>query len=156
MDADHDTLKFSQNKDITKNFENQEKIYYSGVINKYNDYHKQQQRNIMITSKGLYNLKGTSIKRNIPISKIKAITVGDRGEFVLHVPDEYDYRYTNPKDIELILTLITQAFVLCTKDKMPFFFKMESSLVNYATTKSDKKKNMCRKPTEGEIKMDSN
>ncbi len=37
-----------------------------------------------------------AIKRKIPLTKIKAITISSVGtEFVLHVPDEYDYRYSS-------------------------------------------------------------
>lgn len=37
------------------------------------------------------------IKRKIPLEKIRAITVGRIGtEFVLHIPEEYDYRYASP------------------------------------------------------------
>jgi len=49
-----------------------------------------------VTTKAVYNLKGSSSKRRIDVKKIKAITVGTLGtEFVLHVPDEYDYRYSH-------------------------------------------------------------
>jgi len=48
----------------------------------------------MITNRAFYNLKGKTIKRKIDLSAIKAITVGRFGkEFILHICDEYDYRY---------------------------------------------------------------
>jgi len=51
---------------------------------------------LLVTNKAVYNLKGTASKRRIDVRKIKAITVGSLGtEFVLHVPDEYDYRYSS-------------------------------------------------------------
>ena len=63
----------------------------------------------MITNKAIYNLSKTStitffklffffleIKRKIPSSKVQGITVSKVGsEFVIHVPDEYDYRYAS-------------------------------------------------------------
>lgn len=66
----------------------------------------------MITSKGIYNLSKTSfitliyfdlillclseIKRKIPSNKIAALTISKVGsEFVIHVPEEYDYRYAS-------------------------------------------------------------
>ena len=50
----------------------------------------------MISSHGVYNLKGTDIKRKINISAIKAISVSKIGnEFIIHVPSEYDYRYAS-------------------------------------------------------------
>ncbi len=80
----------------------------STQIFKFNDYKKRQERSILITTKSLFNLKGTcnyykdsfnsllAIKRKIPLSRIKAITISSVGtEFVLHVPEEYDYRYSS-------------------------------------------------------------
>ena len=61
----------------------------------------------MITNKAIYNLSKTSfsflfiyytleIKRKIPASKVQGVTVSKVGsEFVIHVPDEYDYRYAS-------------------------------------------------------------
>lgn len=38
------------------------------------------------------------MKRKIDLKKLKGITVGTLGsEFVLHVPEEYDYRYSSPE-----------------------------------------------------------
>lgn len=38
------------------------------------------------------------IRRKIDISKIKAVTISRLGyEFVIHVPSEYDYRYSSEK-----------------------------------------------------------
>lgn len=35
-----------------------------------------------------------AIKRKIPANKIKAVTISNIGnEFVIHIPEEYDYRY---------------------------------------------------------------
>lgn len=62
----------------------------------------------MITSKSFYNLKGKSIKRKIELRKIKGITVGSFGsEFVVHVPEEYDYRYASQERRERILMTLT-------------------------------------------------
>jgi len=41
--------------------------------------------------------KGVSVKRRIPIRDIAGITSSKTsGEFVIHVPKEYDYRYSSP------------------------------------------------------------
>jgi len=48
----------------------------------------------MITNKNIVNLSKHTIKRKIPIKKVYGITVSNLcGEFVIHVPEEYDYRY---------------------------------------------------------------
>jgi len=90
----------------------------------------------MVTTKAFYNLKGKDVKRKIDVKKIKGITVGTFGsEFVLHVPEEYDYRYASSDRRNRILLMLTKATVKATGSKVPFFFKEEVCLFNYATTK---------------------
>lgn len=154
--ADFDELSFGQDKNIKKNLDPQEKIMMSCAIFKFNDYKKRQERNIMITNKAVYNFKEKSMKRKIDLKKIKAISVGTLGqEFVLHVPEEYDYRYSS-QDKNRILTVLTKAIVDQNDGKkIPFFFKDEVCLFNYASTKGDKKKGMNRMPTEDATHLDS-
>ena len=65
----------------------------------------QQRRNFLLTTKYFYNLKGYSfikieLKRKIRLNKILAITVSiiqNCGEFIIHVPTEYDYRFISTK-----------------------------------------------------------
>jgi len=41
-------------------------------------------------------LKKKAIKRRIDLERIKGITVGTAGsEFIIHVPSEYDYRFSS-------------------------------------------------------------
>lgn len=51
-----------------------ELVYMSCPIFKFNDYKKKQQRNLLITSLAIYNLKGTEAKRRIEIEKVKGIS----------------------------------------------------------------------------------
>lgn len=61
----------------------------------------------MITSKAVYGLSKKTLKRKIPVSKIAGLTVSKMGsEFVLHVPDEYDYRYSSSDCLEDVLEMI--------------------------------------------------
>jgi len=40
---------------------------------------------------------GVSVKRRIAMREIAGVTVSKLGsEFVIHVPDEYDYRFSSP------------------------------------------------------------
>ena len=51
------------------------------------------------------------MKRRIQLEKIAAISISDIGtEFVLHIPSEYDYRYTSKKKFEIIRYIATQIF----------------------------------------------
>jgi len=57
----------------------------------------------LVTDSGLYNLKGAKIKRRIDISEIAGVTVSTRGdEFVVHCPNEYDYRFNASKKSEIL------------------------------------------------------
>ena len=70
-------------------------MLFQGVGNRFN---WKQKRSLLITNKYLYNFKGTKLKRKISLLNIAATTVSEdpsSDEFVIHVPDEYDYRYTS-------------------------------------------------------------
>lgn len=100
----YDELRLGQEKGIKKQLDNGEEILLSVSVYKFNDYKKRQEREIMITTRSFYNLKGTDIKRKIDQRKIKGITVGTLGgEFVVHVPEEYDYRYASSEKRDRIL-----------------------------------------------------
>lgn len=102
-----DLLKFAKEKSIQKLLEPNEAIIMTCSIYKFNRKNKRQERNLMITTKGIYNLSKTSLKRKIGINKIHAITVSKQGtEFVIHIPDEYDYRYSSTDNRDKILDAI--------------------------------------------------
>jgi serum/glucocorticoid-regulated kinase 2 len=79
---------------------------------KFNYKDERQERNLFLTSKHLINIAteglfmaaasflmpSLQIKRRIEISKIGAFTISRTGdEFVLHIPSEYDYRFSSEK-----------------------------------------------------------
>lgn len=81
---------------------------FSTLVTKINDQNKKQERVILITNKNLYNIKLVSplnnilvkifnsaiIRRKININKIIGVTISRVGfEFVIHVENEYDYRF---------------------------------------------------------------
>ena len=77
-------------------------------------------------------------------------------EFVLHVPDEYDYRYSTAECKEAVIETICKSFCDHMGQKLAFFFRDEISLENYCTTKGDKKKGISRMPTENGLLLDFN
>ena len=100
MEKFNDYLKFTNEPDILKLFEPDEKLIFSDKLYKYNPFSWKQERNIVITNKSVYNLKNKSLKRKIIFKSISAVTLStheESEEFVLHVPAEYDYRYTSPR-----------------------------------------------------------
>ena len=69
-----------------------------------------QERNLLITDQKLYNFKKrsktfaslpcTALKRAILLSKISGVTKSlfeGSKEFVIHVPSEYDYRFSSDR-----------------------------------------------------------
>ena len=110
MESSHDYLSIFNDPKITNKFESFEIIEFSDKIHKYNCYGWKQERVIVITNFSLYNFKKKEIKRKIDIKNIGAIIIYDEKllinndssnkkslELVIHVPSEYDYRYSSPR-----------------------------------------------------------
>ena len=78
-----------------------EQIVFSDLVTKINRREKEQTRAMLITTKAVYNLMPNNYskcKRRIPITLLSSITVSQQSdEFVLHIPDEYDYRFKSAK-----------------------------------------------------------
>lgn len=106
----YDEMNINSDKDVLKSLDADEKIFLSTIVSKYNYKGKKQERIFMLTNKHVYNValpsllneivsKVTSfgrIRRKIPIEKISAISMSKlSSEFVIHVPSEYDYRYSS-------------------------------------------------------------
>ena len=71
-----------------------------------------------------------AIKRRIPISRIVGITISKTSyEFVVHIPEEYDYRYSSLDKRDKILESIASGYVQLNKDKLlAFYFKVKCFL----------------------------
>ena len=116
----------------------------SCLVYKYNKRLKRQERCLLITSKAIYNINKQdflanfisifnstfAIKRKIDIAKIAAITVSElSSEFVIHVRDEYDYRYGSTDQKEKILLKICQAYYMNVRNRpLAFFFKVSKEI----------------------------
>ena len=129
---------------------NNEKIVLSCMVTKYNEAGYRQERVLILTENAIYNIKKNKVKRRIPYEKLDAITISTTSsEFVLHVNDEYDYRYLSyerrPEIIETILYILCNVRSLCTAFKM-----YEVELINLnsvMTTQANfKEKNKMRPP----------
>ena len=83
---------------------NLEMLLCSTKANKYRDQDGlKQTRDLVVTNQAVYNLSMDAwtniLNRRIPISKIREVSVSvskttDEFEFVIHVPNEYDYRFS--------------------------------------------------------------
>lgn len=100
-DENYDRLDMKGNKDCMKMLESQssltEMVVYSNNLKKINKRGVEQERILLITDRAVYNLMPKNpgkCKRRIPIEDIGALSLATLShEFVLHVPNEYDYRF---------------------------------------------------------------
>jgi serum/glucocorticoid-regulated kinase 2 len=104
----------------------------------------------MFTNLAVYNLSKSKVKRKIAIKHVTGCTVSKKGiEFVIHVPTEYDYRYGSEKKRDAILENLNKLYPAHHDGKqLPFFWKDETDLTPYTTTKSDAKKGTSRIPRD--------
>lgn len=108
---DDDTLKLADNKAalkmLAKHGENEpipERVCFSDLLVKINRRNKEQNRALLITDKAVYNLmpSGFQCKRRIELTQIGSISVSQSSdEFVIHVVDEYDYRFKSAKKVAI-------------------------------------------------------
>ena len=120
----NDTLKLSGNNNVqkmlAKNGDNQpspEQVQFSDFLVKINKKGKEQTRALLITDKAVYNLMPNDFKkckRRIKLENIGSISVSQTSdEFVVHVPEEYDYRFKSSKKIAIadcIARVVSQRF----------------------------------------------
>eukprot|EP00471_Norrisiella_sphaerica_P012436 CAMPEP_0184502596 /NCGR_PEP_ID=MMETSP0113_2-20130426/50823_1 /TAXON_ID=91329 /ORGANISM="Norrisiella sphaerica, Strain BC52" /LENGTH=249 /DNA_ID=CAMNT_0026891855 /DNA_START=88 /DNA_END=834 /DNA_ORIENTATION=+ len=148
---DFDFMQLKTNPKVLKvlqtkgqNFPENEKLLLSSVVIKINRKEKEQHRLIIITNKAIYNLKRNkyTFRRRIPIQALGSITESTSSdEFVLHVPEEYDYRYKSDKK-RAINDLIVKAFKKINssnkfeRKKLIVIQKPESNLGKYTMTKT--------------------
>jgi len=167
---EYDELEFRSDSGIKKNLASDEFVLLSCIVYKYNKRLKRQERSLLITNKAIYNINkqeffaniisvfnsSYAIRRRIDIVNVACITVSElSSEFVIHVRDEYDYRYGSPDKRDRILSMICKAYCLNVRNKpLPFFFKDDVNLIDYTTTEDDKKKGVIRMPKDGAALMD--
>ena len=98
----------AQNPNIMAQLDSAEQVVFSCVVLKFNRWGMKQERCLLLTNMALYNLKKDSIQRKIGINLMKGITKSlkkDVKEFLVHVKDEYDYRF-ECESIDKITTII--------------------------------------------------
>jgi len=147
----HDYLNFGSLKEIkliTKN----ETILFSDKLIKINRFGWSQERIILITENGIYNLKKKELKRRIPLQIILGITISKNSdEFVIHGNDiEYDYHYISAKRFEIIKIISIEYFKIFNK-QINFCIMDDKDLSPYVTKKKEKHIN----PKFSRMKIDS-
>ena len=149
LQSEYDFLNFSKDHYIKTNVTREESIQFSDKIIKINRFGYKQERNIIITDKGIYNLKKTTLKRRIDLKSIKGITLTKASdEFVIHCNDEeYDYQYISAKK-KTIVEIIAKYYYNIKNEELKLFELNLNSLSTFVTSKKDKtkEKNISRMP----------
>jgi len=114
MEIVKDNLELQDNKLIMKmikkyNPASNETVKFSDFVTKINRKDKEQTRVMLITDDFLYNIMPNNYskcKRRIDLKNILGVSVSEiSNEFVIHVPEEYDYRYKSEKKDVIVQTL---------------------------------------------------
>lgn len=126
-------------KMLAKNGTPGEQVVFSDFVIKINKKGKEQTRVLLVTDAALYNLmpnKYGKCKRRIAITSIASVTTSDvSNEFVLHVPDEYDYRFKSAKKSKICDTL-RDIFAKSGNQRLHVTKIGQSDLKGLAVTKS--------------------
>ena len=136
----NDMLNWANDKEILSILKG-ETLYYCDSITKINHYGMSQERSIILTDKGLYNMKKRTFRRKMPYNLIRGVTYSKLTyEFVVHGnDDEYDYNYISP-DRNLIICLLAIFYQNINFKPLKICEVQEKSLKNYVTGKKEKKK----------------
>lgn len=156
-----DKLNFICDKHFQQVLKKEESLLWSADILKINKAGKRQTRDFLITNdriinvgkRGnfLVNLFSRLIKRSFDIAKIKAVTYSAiSNNFVLHVPEEYDYYLCTPDKDEILKYLLH-----IQKEKglepLKFFMVEDIDLMKFSRTDNEK---VDKWPKQDHIKMD--
>jgi len=107
-----DYLSLATNQSIVKILakSNEQTVAFSDVVIKINKRNKMQERILLITESGLYNIDPGSykVKRRIPLRDIGSISLSKLPDnfFAIHVPSEYDYLLVSNKKTEIVTKLV--------------------------------------------------
>ena len=147
MNKDQDYLGIKNNPKLVNN----EKVFYSCLITKYNDLGIRQERSLVLTDMAIYNLKKSAIQRRIPYDKLESISKSKlSSEFILHIKSEYDYRFLSFNRRNEIIEKIL--YIMCEIKKLCTVFKVyEVDMINLGsvmTTHSQFKNKKVIRPSE--------
>lgn len=110
---DNDALEISKTPLLVNN----EIVFLSCNVTKYNDYGFRQERILVLTNGAIYNINKKKVKKRIAYSDLMAISTSTMSsEFVIHIKNSNDYRYLSFKQKDLIIEQILK--ILCLETKL--------------------------------------
>jgi serum/glucocorticoid-regulated kinase 2 len=115
-----------------------ERVVWSSKELKINAVGRAQLRVLILTAAALYNLKPNNLsqfQRRIKLENIAAVTMlSERDEFVIHVPEEYDYRYKSPRRKDIV-EVLSKLYKEKTCKKLKILDSTPEELETYTVTK---------------------
>ena len=146
IDKSQDKLFYSFDKEIKKILKDDEEVILSDKIIKINKSNEHQERNILITTKNIYNLKNKKVQRIIPIKLLSGITTSLQSfEFVIHGSgEEYDYHYCS-ENKRIIIKFISMIYYSLVFKKIDLSLVDNVHLNDFVTSKYDKRKEITSK-----------
>lgn len=144
-----DKLTVEKNKEFVGLLEREEHVLWSGNVLKINKKGKRQNRDFVITTQSIYNVgdKNTGLfsslfskklKRQFKLKKIKAVSYSIfSNNFILHLPEEYDYYLCTP-DKDEFLTYVIHARERLKCPDLEFYLTQDIDLFRYSKTEGEK------------------
>jgi hypothetical protein len=108
-----------------------------------------QERDLLLTTEKIYNIKKKYIQRSINIKYVQAFTKNKDQkdlEFVVHVKNEYDYQFICPARDELITSMKAVYFMKLNKN-LPIY-EYPDALKKIATSKKEASAGQDRIPSD--------
>lgn len=137
---------------IRQTLQEDEELFYSCDLAKYNRYGFQQDRIIILTSKHVLTLDfgpyNYNIHRRVPIALIEAFTkskVPATSELVIHFMGDYDERYDTGKHLRNITSILKQ-LLKAQGTSFKCYEVPEKKLRKYNTTKKEASKGKYCRP----------
>ena len=148
-DDEPDKLHIQENSEYEEILKtNDEPIMYSDHCSKINAYGAKQERDLILSTKHIYNLKQLKIRRKIPITHVAAIIKSSSdNQFVIHIPNDYDFRFEVDSRDEFIKLLQLRFINLQPKDTLKIYI-IEDDIAMYVTSLKDKKYGISNLPPE--------
>lgn len=148
----YDFLGFEKNRKMVNN----EEVFLSTNLIKYNDLGFRQERTLVITAGAVYNIRKTSVQRRIPLEKLEAMTLSNMSsEFVFHVKDNYDYRMSSFEKRKEIVEIVAYLYIYIRKlaTVLPIYYVENINLNKIMTTSSHLKKRQVIRPDKAFLKL---
>jgi len=109
---------------------NDKSVLFVDTVDKINKQYKVQQRVLLLTEHGIYNLKPGKLvfNRRIDISTVGGVSLSTKADnyFIIHVPKEYDYLFICDRKTEFI-TALSDQYQLALGKPLPLTFKDDLS-----------------------------